>query len=114
MTTYTRSELETRFNEYLDETGGTFGWGIYMWDASAILRKMKPEAWAQEFENWMDDQDIVYLPAPQDSPDVELFAYQSEIEAESEFSAMAMAEEYDEYQADQQVDDWQSESYGDW
>jgi len=116
-TTFTRAELEAQFNEYLDEQIPTFGFGIHMWDGATTLKAVSPTVYDKEFWNWLDDQDITNIPLNPEEPDVELFAYAREIEEEienSRYASMAEAEAYDEYQADYHVDDWRSESFGDW
>jgi hypothetical protein len=111
MTTYTETEVETMFNEWLDSTGEPFTYGGLTYTVSDVLKAVDAAHYQQELNNWMDDRELDELTNPE-TPDIIFYAYRSEIEEEYEtrkFGAMATAEEYDEYRGDQQYD-WQVET----
>jgi len=113
MTTYTRTELETMFDEHLDSTIEPFGWEPHFWDASRVLKAVALPMYAEMFWNWFHCEEFVELEAPQDSPDVELYVRQIDLEDEDRFSGMAAAEEYDAYneqRGDEQYD-WYNDSF---
>ena len=106
MTTYTREELEAMFADWLDAVSHPFKCLNLEYAASKVLREVDPDAWNEGFNCWMDDEDITELTDP-DAPDVELYAYVRDIEDEYEnnhSSAMATAEEYEEWRGDQLYD----------
>ena len=106
MTTYTRADLYELFADWIDCVTPPFVCLNVEYPASVILRDTDPEAWREAFNNWMNDEDITEVSDP-DAPDVELYAYVRDIEDEyenSHASAMATAEEYEEWRGDQLYD----------
>jgi hypothetical protein len=114
MTTYTRTDLEKMFDEHLDSTIDPFGWEPHFWNASRVLKAVALPIYTEMFWNWFHGEEFVELPAPQDSPDVELYARQTDLEDEDRVSAMAMAEEHDDYHADRGYDTWETETFGEY
>lgn len=105
MTTYTIDELEARFSEWLNDTVKPFVFSGREYLASSILKEVDPVSWKEEFLNWMDSEDITELSDPS-APDVELYAYMTDIEEESTVAALAAAEDYEEQRGDEQYDWW--------
>lgn len=86
MTTYTRTDLEKMFDEHLDSTIDPFGWEPHFWNASRVLKAVALPIYTEMFWNWFHGEEFVELPAPQDSPDVELYARQTDLEDEQPLS----------------------------
>lgn len=106
MTTYTIDELEALFSESIDDTIKPFVFGDREYPASSVLKQMDPVSWKEEFLNWMDAEEITEI-TDRNAPDAELYAYVRDIEDEyenSHASAIATAEEYEEWRGDQLYD----------
>ena len=112
MTTYTIDELEARFSEWLNDTVKPFVFFDREFPASKVLKEVDPVSWKEEFLNWMSEEEVHELYDP-NSPDVQLYAYRSEIEEEhenSKLSALELAEQYEEQRGDEQYD-WYNDTF---
>lgn len=79
MKTYSERELHERYNDMLNDCYEPIRFGELSYTPADVLESVDKTAWREGFNNWLDSEGIVDAPG-----DIDGFAYQSEIDDDSE------------------------------